>query len=162
MPQVHLRTLCFIRDGDRVLLIRRTHPPNVGMFNAVGGKIEPGENPYQACLREVKEETGLSLQKASLRAIVTVLVLETLDRWILFTYIAERPPGQEVVPSLEGSLQWVPLEKVPTLPVPPDIPLLLPYLFKEGAVVFVKVMYAREENPTPLYAMISSHPLRRL
>lgn len=155
MAQVHLRTLCFILDGDRVLLIRRVHPPNAGMFNAIGGKIEPWEDPYEACLREVEEETGLRLQAATLQAIVTVIVQETLDRWILFTYTAERPKNQEVVTSSEGSLQWVPLEEIPRLPVPPDIPLLLPHLCKEG-IVYVKVMYAREGDRTPVSVTVSS------
>jgi|DewCreStandDraft_3_1066083.scaffolds.fasta_scaffold10601_1 8-oxo-dGTP diphosphatase len=158
--EVHLRTLCFIRDGGRVLLIRRTHPPNAGMFNAIGGKIEPEEDPYEACLREVEEETGLRLQEVTLRAIVTVLVEETRDRWILFTYTAERPKDQEVLDSSpEGPLQWIPLEEIPRLPVPPDIPLLLPHLYKEG-IVYAKVVYAREGDSTPVSVTVSS-PARR-
>ena len=43
----YLRTLCFIRYGDRVLLLQRRHPPNQGLYNAPGGKIERDEDLHR-------------------------------------------------------------------------------------------------------------------
>ncbi|MBA2390072.1 MAG: NUDIX domain-containing protein [Geodermatophilaceae bacterium] len=45
--------------GHRLLLIRRGRPPDVGCWSLPGGRIEPGETPRQAVIREVAEETGL-------------------------------------------------------------------------------------------------------
>ena len=135
---IYLRTLCFIRDGDRVLLLRRRHPPNQGLYNPPGGKIEPHEDPRDACLREVHEETGIRLAGAALRAVVTVLTRATGAQWLLFVFVADRPSGSaDPIATDEGDLSWVPLAEIPTLPVVSDIPLMLPYLFtpQEGIVM---------------------------
>jgi 8-oxo-dGTP diphosphatase len=52
-------------DG-RLLLIRRGHEPGLGLWSIPGGRIEPGESDEQAVIREVREETGLSVRVGSL------------------------------------------------------------------------------------------------
>lgn len=133
--------LCFIRDGERVLLIRRDNPPNRGLYNAPGGKIEPDEDPYDACLREVREETGIRLPAARLRALLTVVTRTTGAQWVLFVFTADLPPGApDPVADDEGELRWVPLAEVPSLPVVSDIPLILPHLFgPEPGVLMGKI-----------------------
>ena len=52
-----------VRDSrGRVLLVRRARPPSVGIWTLPGGKVEPGESPARAIVREVKEETGLDVR----------------------------------------------------------------------------------------------------
>lgn len=52
-----------IRDpAGRLLLIRRGHEPGAGLWSLPGGRIEPGETHQQAVVREVLEETGLSVE----------------------------------------------------------------------------------------------------
>jgi 8-oxo-dGTP diphosphatase len=46
----------------RLLLIRRGRPPALGAWSIPGGRCEPGEAPEVACVREVREETGLSVR----------------------------------------------------------------------------------------------------
>ena len=46
--------------GDHVLLIRRGQPPRKGEWSIPGGRIEPGESPEDACVRELTEETGVT------------------------------------------------------------------------------------------------------
>ena len=60
--------LC-IRDG-RVLLIRRGQPPRAGEWSVPGGRIEPGESPGAAALRELTEETGVSATLHSLLEVI--------------------------------------------------------------------------------------------
>ena len=50
-----------VLDGDRVLLIRRAHPPRQGEWSLPGGKVELGESLIEAVRREVREETGLEV-----------------------------------------------------------------------------------------------------
>jgi ADP-ribose pyrophosphatase YjhB (NUDIX family) len=45
----------------RLLLIRRGRPPAAGSWSIPGGRCEAGETPAQACAREVREETGLTV-----------------------------------------------------------------------------------------------------
>ena len=53
-------TLMFIRDGDDVLLIRKLRGIGAGKINGPGGKIDPGETPLQAAIRETQEEVKVT------------------------------------------------------------------------------------------------------
>lgn len=48
-------------EQGRILLVRRTNPPGAGLWSLPGGKVEPGEDDAAAVIREVAEETGLSV-----------------------------------------------------------------------------------------------------
>jgi 8-oxo-dGTP diphosphatase len=56
-----------IRDsGGRLLLIQRGHEPGLGLWSVPGGRVEPGETDAQALVREVAEETGLTVRPGRL------------------------------------------------------------------------------------------------
>jgi 8-oxo-dGTP diphosphatase len=64
---VHFRdpkvaAVVFIEDRGRVLLVRRAMNPERGKWSLPAGYIDYGENPREAALREVKEETGLDVE----------------------------------------------------------------------------------------------------
>ena len=52
--------LCFIREGDQLLLIRKKRGLGAGKINAPGGRLEPGEPAYEAAIRETQEEVGVT------------------------------------------------------------------------------------------------------
>lgn len=54
-------TLCFIRQGNNILLLNREKPRWMGSWNGIGGKLEENETPTQCIIREVYEEAGLGL-----------------------------------------------------------------------------------------------------
>jgi ADP-ribose pyrophosphatase YjhB (NUDIX family) len=49
-------------DERRLAVVRRANPPSAGSWSVPGGRCLPGEPPEQACVREVAEETGLSVE----------------------------------------------------------------------------------------------------
>lgn len=51
--------MVFSRDKRKLLFCKRASEPYLGLYNLVGGKIEKGENGYEAAYRELKEETGI-------------------------------------------------------------------------------------------------------
>lgn len=52
--------LCFVQDGFYTLVLEKVRPEwQKGRLNLPGGKIEPGETPEEAAVRELYEETGL-------------------------------------------------------------------------------------------------------
>ena len=69
--------------SGRLLLIRRGHDPGRGLWSLPGGRIEPGETQADAVEREVREETGLSVQAGrpvgSLRIPGTGVVFDVVD-----------------------------------------------------------------------------------
>ena len=54
-------TLVFLRREDEVLLIHKKTGLGAGKVNAPGGKLEPGETPAEAAVREVKEEVDVDV-----------------------------------------------------------------------------------------------------
>ncbi|MEJ2855250.1 MULTISPECIES: NUDIX hydrolase [unclassified Saccharothrix] len=48
-------------SNGRLLLVRRANPPGEGRWSVPGGRVEPGEDDHAALIREIREETGLSV-----------------------------------------------------------------------------------------------------
>ena len=71
-----LTTLCYIEQDDKYLLLHRVKKKNdinENKWIGVGGHFEAGESPDECLLREVFEETGLTLSSYKFRGIVTFL-----------------------------------------------------------------------------------------
>lgn len=64
-------SLCFLKKGNAFLLINRNFPPFMGQWNAVGGHQLPSETIEECAIREIYEETNISVQKVELIATFT-------------------------------------------------------------------------------------------
>ncbi len=126
------RTLGFIRQGDDVLLMKRAAHRRVfpGRYNGIGGHLERDEDPLSGMLREIQEETGLAPDQVSRVALRGICHIDAGQEAgiILFVFTAVAA-SRQVKANEEGSLHWVPLSHVNSLPVADDLPILLPRLF---------------------------------
>ena len=106
-------TLCYIeKDGQYLMLLRNKKKVdlNKGKWIGVGGKFEMGESPEECLLREVYEETGLTLLDYRLRGIITFVS----DEWgteYMFLYTASSFEG-ELAECNEGELRWIPKDEI--------------------------------------------------
>jgi 8-oxo-dGTP diphosphatase len=113
---VKLTTLCYIEKDDAYLMLHRVKKENDlnhDKWVGVGGKFERDETPEECLLREVKEETGLTLTSYRFRGIVTFLS----DEWegeYMHLYTATEYTG-EMTECNEGNLEWVPKEDIEKL-----------------------------------------------
>lgn len=127
------RTLCFITHGNDVLLLKRGMHKRVypGFYNGVGGHIERDEDPLTGAIREMHEETGLDVTDVRCRGIIHVDAGHT-NGIMVFVFTAEAT-SRDFTDSDEGTLEWVPRQRVSELPVAEDLPILLPYIFASNA-----------------------------
>jgi 8-oxo-dGTP diphosphatase len=77
-------TLLFIQDAERVLLIRKKRGLGAGKINGPGGRLEPGETPEQAAIREVEEEVCVTPLGVSARG---TLSFEFTDGYTLHAHV---------------------------------------------------------------------------
>jgi ADP-ribose pyrophosphatase YjhB (NUDIX family) len=113
-----LCTMIYCLARDQVLLMRRNKEPNLGLWVAPGGKVEPGESPYDCAQRELGEETGLKTRGLLFRGLITLTSPRPDWQWILFLYVATGLSGHLDGDRREGEFRWWSLREVHTLPMP--------------------------------------------
>lgn len=129
------RTLCFIRNGGDVLLMRRGMHKRVfpGYYNGIGGHVERHEDARTGMLREIREETGLIVSDLQLRGVYNIDAGE--DAGIIVFIFSAESASRQVIDCDEGTLEWVALDAVNSLRLTEDIPVLLSKLFGNDASV---------------------------
>jgi 8-oxo-dGTP diphosphatase len=108
-----LATLCYIkRDGCTLMVYRdkKVNDIHEGKWNGLGGKFEAGETPEECVVREVLEESGLSIQHPKLCGLLMFPKFKGND-WYVFVFTANEFSG-ELIDSPEGRLEWIPDEKI--------------------------------------------------
>ena len=129
-----LTTLCYIeKDGKYLMMhrVKKKNDINKDKWIGVGGHFEYGESPEECLLREVKEETGLTLLDYKARGIITFIYGENVVEYMhLFT--SDSFEG-DLIECDEGELVWVPIDEVQNLPI------------WEGDMVFFKLLEERDD-----------------
>lgn len=116
MEQVNLMNMCMIRDGNRVLVQNRLKSDWRGIAFP-GGHVEDGESFTDAVIREVWEETGLTVEKPKLCG-VKDYVKKNGTRSMVLLYCAEKFTG-EVRSSEEGEVFWTELDSLHDMKLAP-------------------------------------------
>ena len=103
-----LTTLCYIEQDKKYLMLHRTkkvNDQNHDKWIGIGGKFEDDESPDECLLREVREETGLTLVNYEFRGIVT-FVSDEWETEYMHLFTATGFEG-ELIECNEGNLEWV-------------------------------------------------------
>jgi len=121
---------CALIDADnRVLIAQRPEGKQLaGLWEFPGGKLEPGERPEPALIRELREELGIEVKEACLAPLTFASHAYDSFHLLMPLYICRRWEG--TVASKEGqALKWVRANKLRDYPMPPaDIPLIPPLI----------------------------------
>lgn len=138
-------TLCYIRNDGKYLMLHRTKKANDANHDkwlGVGGGIEDNETPDQCLLREVLEETGLTLTAWKKRGVIDFVS----DRWEdeqMHLYTADAWTG-ELTECNEGDLAWVPVDRIPGLPLWEGDRIFLDLLRKDAPYFQLRLEYRGE------------------
>ena len=138
-------SLCYIeRDGCYLMLHRtkKVNDENHDKWIGVGGKFEEGESPEECMLREVQEETGLTLTAWRYRGIVTFVS----DEWggeYMHLFTADGYAGQ-LKSCDEGELEWVEKQRLLSLPIWEGDKIFLRLLDSEQPFFSLKLRYQGE------------------
>ena len=122
-------TLCYIRSNGRVLLqLKAADRFGGGFWNSPGGKLVDGESPEAATVREVQEETGLTVR--DLRDHGTLIFYFGEDeqpKFAVQVFSTERFKG-DLTANDEGRLAWFDEDRLPYDQMWPDDRLWVPHM----------------------------------
>ena len=144
-----LSTLCYLERDDRYLMLHRVKKKNdinKEKWIGVGGRFEFGETPEECVIREVKEETGFTLNSWVFRGIVTFVSGDGLVEYMhLFT--SDDFSGQ-MHPCDEGDLVWVDKSRIDSLNIWPGDRIFFRLIDENEPFFSLKLVYDGNGNLT--------------
>ena len=106
---MQLATLCYVRKNNQTLMLHRIKKAgdmHQGKWNGLGGKFHKGESPEECVIREVKEESGLTITNPKLKGFISFPEFSKNTDWHVFIFLVEDFTGQ-LIDSGEGVLEWI-------------------------------------------------------
>lgn len=139
-------TLGYILSPDRrrVLLIHRNARPDdqhLGKYNGLGGKLDRDEDVLSGFKREIREEAGIECDALSLRGTISWPGFGRQgEDWLAFVFTVDRYSGEPLTSNHEGTLEWIPVERILDLPLWEGDRHFLPLVFDGDPRPFHGVM----------------------
>lgn len=142
-----LSTICYIEKDNKYLMLHRTKKENdinENKWLGVGGKFEEGESPEECIVREVKEETGLTLKENKFRGMLTY-VSTTWQTEYIYVFTSNNFEG-DLIECNEGDLKWIDKNEVMNLNTWEGDKIFLEKLLQEESKFFsIKFEYDGEK-----------------
>lgn len=136
-------TLCYITRGDEVLMLHRVKKENdinKDKWIGIGGKFEGEESPDECLLREVREETGLTLTSWKCRGVVTFLN-DSYPGEFMYLFTADGYEGS-LKECDEGNLKWVSRRFLDDLPTWEGDHIFLNLLWQDAPFFLLTLRYS--------------------
>ena len=136
-----LATLGYVlsTDGTEVLMIHRNARDDdhqLGKYNGLGGKLEADEDIVAGIRREIREEAGIECEDLTLRGTISWPGFGANgEHWFGFIFLIGRFSGTPFTENHEGTLEWIPIDKVHTLPL------------WEGDRYFLSMVFDKDGSP---------------
>ena len=150
MKKSPMTTLCYVEKEEAYLMLHRVskkNDVNKDKWIGIGGHFEKGESPEDCLLREVKEETGLTLTSYRFRGLITFTFSSQgreTDTEYMCLYTANGYEG-ELISCSEGNLEWVNKKDIFSLKLWEGDKIFF-RLLKEGRPFFsLKLVYQDDE-----------------
>lgn len=140
-----LATLCYLKRDGHTLMVHRVKKPNdihAGKWNGLGGKFEAGETPEECVIREIFEESGLSIYNPKLCGLLIFPNFKG-DDWYVFVFTASEFSGQ-LIDSPEGRLEWIEDGHLSSLNLWESDHIFVPWI-QEGRFFSAKFEYKGDE-----------------
>ncbi len=135
-------------DGREVLMLHRNaraDDQHLGKYNGLGGKIEPDEDVLAGMRREIREEAGITCDALSLRGTISWPGFgKHGEDWLGFVFVVTTFTGTPLERNPEGTLEWVALDRLHTLPMWEGDREFLPLVFDDDPRPFHGVMPYRD------------------
>ena len=113
-----------IIEGDRVVLVKRAHPPIQGQWSIPGGVLEVGEMVREAAVRESREETGLIVEPGELLGVYDRILRDPEQRvqyhYVLIDFLCCAVGGELLAASDAAEVRWFTSEALPALNLAED------------------------------------------
>lgn len=138
-------------DGKSVLLVHRNargDDDHLGKYNGLGGKMHADEDVLSCMKREIQEEAGVECKKMSLRGTINWTNFGPKEEnWLGFIFRIDTFTGTPYTENPEGTLEWVLLDKLESLPMWEGDRHFLPMVFDDDPRPFYGYMPYDKEVP---------------
>jgi 8-oxo-dGTP diphosphatase len=113
-----------IVEDERVVLVKRAHPPLQAEWSIPGGVLEVGELVREAAVREAREETGLTIQPLELLGVYDRVLRDPQQRvqyhYVLIDFLCRRVAGELAASSDAAEVRWFSRDKLSGLNLAED------------------------------------------
>ena len=129
---IELTNMCMLQRWDGRVLVQNRRDAGWGGLTFPGGHVEPGESLVDSVIREMREETGLTVHHPRLVGSKSWMQRDGSGRYLVLMYAATEYEG-ELQASNEGDVAWMTLEEMRQGPMAEGMELYLDVYFGQKA-----------------------------